>query len=744
MDRSRPSQNGLTQPHVPYTFLKTASEGLFLTEEDFHSGTRDSLESDAESLAREQQYQLELQQRIRNSEELLNQSYYEMEEDSLEEDSLEEEKPLSDLEESEVARIPTRSNCGKEDCGDNQSKEETTDRYSGLRYHPNGKDEGEGLIVELKKSGAEDARASPFSLTRAPSQDRLTATDHHLPQEQQAVPSVPDKESLDNWVPSVSVSDGSCPSPKNWEQENKEAEPAWRYNGSSSLNARGCRTQVKDFKPQRSKKDFIGKNKVTLGLATQQNNSYLQLYSKKQRDGHPGQVHQSKGPETRGTDPSLGPPLKESSLQDSAGAQVELRDQPAGHHNELEFENTPTNSSSSRVPNLEQDIRSLLPCGLPPSLPAALLWPSVATGTQDTRSHTKGVSFALQDGKEASMNLTFARYPLLLGSYQNLPGLHLPCSGENHQEVQQNTQNSSGCQQRFPRRCAFSEPRSLPGHGKHRNPLEDKKIASACDPGIHPRVNKGLSSWNSGNIYREDIRSSHVSGDPEPPQPFGHNLRGALSSPTEWLIQAAEQQHQEISQLANDHLASMLPPVMQRGESDSQLNLESSRESQPCLSRSNSEGYLLQREKQNERKEKENRKGSRTKGYLKMDVKLGGLGADYETIKEKAETIKQQKEYAKQIKEYNLKNIISARKPPPRPENKLVVSRQKALEYARGIPKPKIVLAKPSEQEPKDEKVLARTLNGENLPPISSLESLQNRHEREKQVVAAFKTFHIV
>lgn len=67
-----------------------------------------------------------------------------------------------------------------------------------------------------------------------------------------------------------------------------------------------------------------------------------------------------------------------------------------------------------------------------------------------------------------------------------------------------------------------------------------------------------------------------------------------------------------------------------------------------------------------------------------------------------------------------------------------------ALEYAKTIPKPKLYVSRPSEQEPKDEKNLARTLNGENLPPISSLESLQNRHEKEKQVVAAFKTLHIV
>ncbi|ETE56985.1 putative protein C11orf63 [Ophiophagus hannah] len=98
-----------------------------------------------------------------------------------------------------------------------------------------------------------------------------------------------------------------------------------------------------------------------------------------------------------------------------------------------------------------------------------------------------------------------------------------------------------------------------------------------------------------------------------------------------------------------------------------------------------------------------------------MDVRLGGLGPDYETIKEKSEKIKHQKVYAKQ-----------------------------ALEYAKTIPKPRLFVSRSSEQETKEEKNLARTLNGENLPPISSLESLQNRHEKEKQVVAAFKTLHIV
>uniref|UniRef100_A0ACB8EYU7 Uncharacterized protein n=1 Tax=Sphaerodactylus townsendi TaxID=933632 RepID=A0ACB8EYU7_9SAUR len=457
----------------------------------------------------------------------------------------------------------------------------------------------------------------------------------------------------------------------------------------------------------------------------------------------PSLAHQGQGRKMRRTDSSQDTPFEESSNQYPMGAQIELRCQHSGHHNELESENMPTNSDSSReARNLEQDSRSLLHFRLYPNPPVALFWPPIASGTQDIQFYAGPNYVVHQDGKESSLNLAFAGNPFQLSSYPNFPVFHLPCASENKKD-QQNPESPSGCQQHPPRQGAVSESHSFPRHGKAWKPLVPPKNPSASELGLRQPVNKGLSSLNSRNIYSEDIHSSYVSGDPGPPQPPAHNLIGAVS-PTEQLIQAAERHHREISQLADDHLASMLPPVMKRGESDSWLNRESSRGGQPFLGRSNSEGYLLQVEKQSEKKEKQNTKVSRTKGYVKMDVKLGGLGPDYETIREKAEKIKQHKEYAKQIKEHNMKNIINAGKPPPRHENKLLMSRQKAIEYAKTIPKPKIVLSKPSDQESKDEKSLAHTLNGENLPPIASLESLQSRHEREKQVVAAFKTLHIV
>ncbi|NXN47014.1 JHY protein, partial [Rhinoptilus africanus] len=125
------------------------------------------------------------------------------------------------------------------------------------------------------------------------------------------------------------------------------------------------------------------------------------------------------------------------------------------------------------------------------------------------------------------------------------------------------------------------------------------------------------------------------------------------------------------------------------------------------------------------------------------NIKLGGLGPDYEAIKEKKEKLKQLKEYAKQIKEHNMKNIASVQRLPTKPQTVSSVSRQRALEYAKKIPRPKTFKARQSDEEAKQKRILPRTLNGESLPQIASLETLQNRHEKEKQIVAAFRTFHI-
>ncbi|NXG18090.1 JHY protein, partial [Grallaria varia] len=126
------------------------------------------------------------------------------------------------------------------------------------------------------------------------------------------------------------------------------------------------------------------------------------------------------------------------------------------------------------------------------------------------------------------------------------------------------------------------------------------------------------------------------------------------------------------------------------------------------------------------------------------NVKLGGLGPDYEAIKEKKQKLKLQKEYSRQIKEYNMKNITFVQRLPKKPQVTSSVSRQKALEYAKKIPRPKTFMTRKSKKEVKEEGVLPQSADGTSLPQIPSLEILRSRHEKEKEVVAAFKALHIL
>ncbi|KAH0623297.1 hypothetical protein JD844_031461 [Phrynosoma platyrhinos] len=723
MTANKPSPKGLIQPHVHYSFLQTASEGLSQNE------------LDSESLAQEIEYQLELQKRICKTEKLVDQSYGELEEDSLEKDSLEEESLEVDgggVEEEEM-QIPNGSTDGKEHSS-NVSQEEGADRYAELRYNPNWKKNKErSSFAELKDLHQEDEDSSPILF--------LDENNQLQKGPQNRSPHF-DRESSNSCDLATSARKGS------YRQSNKEKVVVRHYNSSPSVHSDSFSSHVKECK-HRPETDFVEKNKLTLGLATQPSSSYLQRHGKKQRETGQGQAHLSKKPGMGRTNSSQAGSLEEnrSPVQHPLGDQVELRGQHGGCHNMLEFENAHTDSNSYReVSDLEPDNRLLLHQTLYSNPSVAPL--STSAANNSSLFPTDTAYNVHQKGKPHSMNLTLARNPLQLNSCQNFPEHYSPCTGEKKKTIHAPEKPSGPCYQYPPHRCTLSEPQSLARHGKHQNLLGHRSFSPRYHAGFQQPVIKGVSTLDPRQICTEKIPSSYVSGNSGPSQPPARILiKGP--SPTAQLIQVAERHHREISQLADAHLAgnqfaSMFPPVIQRGESDSQLTTESCEGSQPVLSRSNSEGYLLQMEKQKERKEKENRKESRTKGYMKMDVKLGGLGPDYETIKEKSEKIKQQKEYAKQVKEHNLRNITSARKPLAKPENKSSMSRQKALKYAKTIPKPKLYVSRPSEPEPKDEKNLACTLNGENLPPISPLESLQNRHEKEKQAIAAFKTLHIV
>lgn len=231
----------------------------------------------------------------------------------------------------------------------------------------------------------------------------------------------------------------------------------------------------------------------------------------------------------------------------------------------------------------------------------------------------------------------------------------------------------------------------------------------------------------------------HSSSDMEP----------ASASPDSRLAQIMEQHQQALMQLAEvqpseGSLASIiLPPILSRVESESQLNSERSHRHQVKMARSNSEGYLLQLERGKRHRKRSSTKSSKLKGYQKRDVKLGGLGPDFASVRDKMQMLMQQKEYAQQVKDYNMKALSILSKPQTsKTESKSAISRKKALDYAKTIPKPK----PPNlpDQTAKKTKNSRHSEKEGGLPEISLLEILQSRHEREKQAVAAFKVLHIV
>ncbi|XP_029879420.1 jhy protein homolog isoform X4 [Aquila chrysaetos chrysaetos] len=560
MNKTHVPQNILMQPDFHPANWKRPS----VSEGDFASSLHNSQESDSESLVQERQYQLELQQRIRENEELVGLCSDELENDSLE-DSLEE----MSLKEQEGAEYDTnRYTNGIQKNDGNGRKQQSVDKYFSLRYNPNWKNTKEVAEFCEAEKACQVAGGSSVDF----SQDSFYLHSNGSPEEknQQEAKSQDSfsefgTELLRRHEPNATVGN----EPFRLHTKRKESADGCHFKASPSTYGSAFSLQIQEHRPQRAKKDFVKKNKRTLGLHSEKINSYLQLHSKKQEV-----LHQE--------------PL-------FAG----------------------DNSTNGQA-----------------------------------HPHQRNIS--------STFNVNF-------------------------QELV-----------------------------KDQGSLQDCK--------------------------------RHIYVDKRPSQSSVHSSPTAPCT-TSQFTQTTERHHQEITRLTEAHLAdkhlfSLLPPIIPQVEGGSEVDPESGEGNQVKISRSNSEGYLMQMEKQNQ--PKVSKKPCSSKAYINLNVKFGGLGPDYEAIKEKKEKLKQQKEYAKQIKEHNMKSIASVQRLPTKPQVISSVSRQKALEYAKTIPRPKTFTARQSDEEVKEERVLPQTLNGDSLPQIASLETLQNRHEKEKQVVAAFRTLHIL
>ncbi|XP_074415726.1 jhy protein homolog isoform X3 [Zonotrichia albicollis] len=514
--------------------------------------------------------------------------------DSLEETSSAEEGAERDAKEKRKAKI----------CGRNQ---QPVDKYSSLRYNPHWKNAKKGDFFEAEKAPQIfGGSRGDFSMDSFYLHSDGSSEDNH--QSQDSLPEI-DPELFTFHGANVASAKADGP-------QSKGEEPA---DGFHCKNHPGHAFPPQNLQdpPQRAKKNFVKKNKRTLGQS-ERINSYLELHNKKQ------QVLQGQVP-----DP---PPADEEP-----------------------FQNVPASQTGKMKP--------------------------------EEKWYPKG---------------------------QQLKNFYPPEVLNAGQEDKKNQQESAaGIPQQFP-------ANAVPG--------QDFSWNSSSTEQAHPELENISADFNA--IFQEKVKDQAALPD------FQNHIHEDCSSPTSAcrISHFIEKQEKPgFSDLedafAGSWLWGLFPPALPQGDS-------AKAEGNPRkMRRSSSEGSLLQREKQNQ--PKISKKLGSSKFYLNQSMKLGGLGPDYETIKEKKEKMKLQKEYSRQIKEYNMKNITVVQRLPAKPQVPSV-SRQKALEYAKKIPRPKILIAKQSEQEGKEVPARPR------FPKIPSLESLWSRHEKEKEAVAAFEALHIL
>ncbi|XP_050178801.1 jhy protein homolog [Myiozetetes cayanensis] len=579
---------------------------------------QDCRDSDAESLPEEGQDQLGLQEMILDNEELLGLSSDELDSDSLEEVS--------------SGEYPSPNGAQKD-----RGKKQSVDKHSSQRYNPKWKNTRKAGKASQAGGSIVDFSQESFYLhssgsSEEKSQEEAKAQDSF---------SEFDSEFLSFHNPNVLVSN----EPLGLQTKKKES-------------ADGC--QSKD-RPQRAKKNFVKKNKQTLGLPSERINSYLELHNKKQ------QVLQEQVTDPKTVDEEEPPPqtVKKKPKDNLKGQQ--LKDQ----HNKF---------------------------------------------SQRNKAKPTG----------------------------NLNGKDFPGKGS----------------QQPPGRAAEPKPwhqsaKQIPGFQAAPRPVEQVK-STALQESLHPNPSAGPDTdpaaksstcFSNSPISRcfQELKDQILLQDCKK---YIHEDKSSPPAPcsTSRFTQMMEQHHPGIPGLAGAHFAdrwllSLLPPPIPWSPSGSKEDLEGGGGNPLTTRRSSSEAHLMQMKK--ETLPKVSKKPCGPKVCINLNVKLGGLGPDYEAIKEKKQKLKVQKEYSKQIKEYNMKNITLVQKLPTKPQVTPSVSRQKALEYAKKIPRPKTFMTRPSDKEGKEE-VQPQSSDGSSFPKIPSLETLRSRHEKEKEVVAAFKALHIL
>ncbi|KAL4608700.1 hypothetical protein GN956_G24595 [Arapaima gigas] len=320
----------------------------------------------------------------------------------------------------------------------------------------------------------------------------------------------------------------------------------------------------------------------------------------------------------------------------------------------------------------------------------------------------------------------------------------------------------------------------LPAMGPHLNLwLTPSQVISYYNPGLAPQIpalpssDKAADQHELQRLFLQQNYRGINSGGPLFLDQGSSSFRSidptkARVLPAKWQHAADQNVHQNLGNLhvmqqydncrhspgvtpPSSRLYAVLPPIGQKAGSSAERGSQSSGQQANTLRRSISEGYLAKLEKQKQLKERTGYKAYTLKDYrsLQKDIKLGGLGPNYKITEMTAEKMKRQKEYSNAVREQNKKisrdPSLGTRHPVDK-DNKDVVSRMKALEYARNIPKPKVPPQQKNREVAKKENFIEQVQYLEDLDTsqLATLEMLWKRHEEEKRAIAHFRVPQVI
>nr|XP_009005259.3 jhy protein homolog isoform X1 [Callithrix jacchus]XP_035120795.2 jhy protein homolog isoform X1 [Callithrix jacchus]XP_035120796.2 jhy protein homolog isoform X1 [Callithrix jacchus]XP_054097623.1 jhy protein homolog isoform X1 [Callithrix jacchus] len=739
--------------------------------EDLHRISKDSLESDSESPTQEIMSQPEFDDN-------------DMEPDSLDEESLHEAEEEASV---KAAQMAGEQNHHSWDKGTNNRQQPIEDKYSDLRYDPNWKskkEEGQLLPVEALPESTDSSLENLPLVPLYPSKETSVELSGEKGEQ---------KESSQNDVASLLGSEFLSPSYEHGARRSKpfsELSDSDLEEKSSSLSQslKSSSSHNEVFLPgsrgprrRKSKQYFVEKNKLTLGLSTPKMDSYLQLHNKKRGETHPEQIsypvkatektsiqnakeienaaidpedkwhqraqqlknyqeHWSQYESTKSSNVPRGQPSEtvndhQPSRRPAKPKIQKLHKHQNGQKSSTKEELIASQGSQNNSPRQQQNQNK--PLDTSTKHESTVIMHASNNDLQDSRA------LRSQNLKETSNTFAPPKQAFDRVLYKNSTGYDSGLNVNEERGHKEQEEKRFSYQQLYTNTLSDMDLNNLNELSKRHVLLSQKGSQFVYHITVHGSTEnkKQPKQPYKETKYKnlEMLWKFHSSSDSQP-------LR---ASPDSWLTQIMEQHQQALVQLADlqpseGALPSItLPPILSRVESESQLSSERSERNQAKISRSNSEGYLFQLEKGKKHRKRSHSKNTKLKGYQKRDVKLGGLGPDFESLRDKMQKLLQQKEYSKQVKEYNMKTLSILSKPQTaKTENKSAVPRQKALEYAKTIPKPKP--ANPTHQASKEQQNPTYAGKEESLPGISLLEILQNRHEREKQAVAAFKVLRIV